>query len=87
MACRHHLCGSFIIQHCRLIALLHKHQVLDIAFRPFDRAVIQPAHYKAVFRSIRHGIVQYLTMHCGVAFTRQTPMASGVVMRCATGKM
>ena len=39
MACCHYLCGGFIVQHCGLVALLHKHQVLDITLRPLALAL------------------------------------------------
>lgn len=103
MACGHDLLGDGIIQHAGLLALLDEHQILDVPLRAFDWAEIQPPHNEAVCGGIAHGVVQNLAVGGGVTddtvlptfsrpasnwgLTRQTPIASDVVMACATGKM
>ena len=103
MACGHDLLGDGIIQHAGLLALLDEHQILDVPLRAFDWAEIQPPHNEAVCGGIAHGVVQHLAVGGGVTddtifahlFTaclelgldQTDPIASGVVMACATGKM
>ena len=85
------------------IALLNEHQIFNVSLRALDGAEIQSADLEAVGSSIAHGIVQHLTVggrvtdnavfaHLFAAslklrLDRQTPIASGVVMACATGKI
>ena len=67
MAGFHDLFCHAVVQHGGLCALLHEHQVLNVAFRAFDGAEIQPAHGEAVGRCVAHRIVQHLTMGGRVA--------------------
>ena len=103
MACRYDLFGNRIIQHTGMFALLDEHQVLNVALRAFDGAEIQSAHDETVCSGIAHRIVEHFAVGGRVAddtvFThllaaslelrlaRQTPIASGVVIACATGKI
>ena len=70
MACSHDLFGGRIVQHAGLLALLHEHQIFDVAFRTFHRAEIQPAHSKSVGSRIAHGIVQHFAVGGGVTHAK-----------------
>ena len=66
--------ATAVVQHGGLCALLHEHQVLNVALRALDGAEIQPAYVEPVGGCVAHGIVQHFAV--GSRVTHDTVLAN-----------